>query len=44
MFLSLPLKQNLSDLSISVVDTQVSPSSEVRNPSVVFDQYLFMII
>ena len=34
------LKQNLSDLSISVGDTQVSPSSKVRNLGVVFDQYL----
>ena len=34
------LKQNLSDLSISVGDTQVSPSSKVRDLGVVFDQYL----
>ena len=33
------LKQNLSDLSISVVDTQVCPSSKVRDLGVVFDQY-----
>ena len=30
----------LSDLSISVGDTQVSPSSKVRDLGVVFDQYL----
>ena len=34
------LKQNLSDVSISVGDTQVSPSSLVRDLDVVFDQYL----
>ena len=33
------LNQNLSDLSISVGDTQVSPSSKVRDLGVVFDQY-----
>ena len=33
------MKQNLSDLSISVGDTCVSPSSNVRDPGVVFDQY-----
>ena len=32
--------QNLSDLSISVGDTQVSPSSKVRDICVVFDHYL----
>ena len=32
------LKQNLSDLSVSVGD--ISPSSKVRDLSVVFDQYL----
>ena len=31
------LKQNLSDWSISVGDTQVSPSSKVRDLCVVFD-------
>ena len=34
------LKQNLSDLSVSVRDMQVSPSSKVRDLCVVFDQYL----
>ena len=34
------LKQNLSDLSISVGDSQVFPSSKVRDLVVVFDQYL----
>ena len=34
------LKKTLSDLSISVRDTQVSPSSKVRNLGVVFDHYL----
>ena len=34
------LKQNMSDLSVSVGDMQVSPSSKVRNLGVVFDQYL----
>ena len=34
------LKQDLSDLSISVGPTQVSPSSKVRDLAVVFDQYL----
>ena len=33
-------KQNLSDLSISVGDSQVFPSSKVRDLCVVFDQYL----
>ena len=40
IFRSPRLKQNLSDLSISVVDTQVYPSSKVRDLGVVFDQYL----
>ena len=31
---------NVSDLSVSVGDMQVSPSSKVRNLGVVFDQYL----
>ena len=34
------MKQNLSDLSISVGDSQVFPSSKVRDLGVVFDQYL----
>ena len=34
------LKQNLSDLSVSIGDMQVSPSSKVRDLGVVFDQYL----
>ena len=34
------LKQNLSDLSVSVGDMQVSPSSKVRDLGVIFDQYL----
>ena len=34
------MKQNLSDLSISVGDTQVCLSSKVRDLGVVFDQYL----
>ena len=34
------MKQNLSDLSVSVGDIQVSPSSKVRDMGVVFDQYL----
>ena len=38
------LKQNLSDLSVSVGDMQVSSSSKVRDISVVFDQYLTFII
>ena len=33
-------KQNLSDLSVSVGDMQVSPSSNVRDLGVVFDTYL----
>ena len=40
IFRSPLLKQNLSDLSISVGDTQVSPSSKVRDLCVLFDQYL----
>ena len=45
IFRSPLLKQNLSDLSISVGDTQVSPSSMVRDPSVVLTNILlFMII
>ena len=45
IFRSSLLKQNLSDLSVSVGDMQVSPSSKVRGLGVVFDQYLtFMII
>ena len=34
------MKQNLSDLSVSVGDMHVSPSSRVRDLGVVFDQYL----
>ena len=34
------LTQNLSDMSVSVGDMQVSPSSKVRDLGVVFDQYL----
>ena len=33
-------KQNLSDLSVSLRDMQVSPSSKVRDLGVVFGQYL----
>ena len=40
IYRSPPLKQNLSDLSVSVGDMQVSPSSKVRDLGVVFDQYL----
>ena len=40
IFRSPLLKQNLSDLSISVGDTQVSPPSKVRDLGIVFDQYL----
>ena len=40
IFRSPHLKQNLSDLSVSVGDMQVSPSSKVRDLGVVFDQYL----
>ena len=35
-----PLLDNLSDFFIRVGDTQVSPSSKVRDLDVVFDQYL----
>ena len=34
------MKQNLSDLSISVGDSQVFPSAKVRDLGIVFDQYL----
>ena len=34
------MKQDLSDLSLSVRYTQVSPSSKVGDLGVVFDQYL----
>ena len=40
IFRSPLLKQNLSDLSISVGDSQVFPSSKVRDLGVVFDKYL----
>ena len=40
IFRSPLLKQNLSDLSVSVGDMQVSPSSTVRDLGVIFDQYL----
>ena len=40
IFRSPLLKQNLSDLSVSVGNMQVSPSSEVRVLGVIFDQYL----
>ena len=40
IFRSPLLKQNLSDLSISVGESQVFPSSKVRGLGVVFDQYL----
>ena len=40
IFRSPLLKQNLSDLFVSVGDMQVSPSSKVRDLGVVFDQYL----
>ena len=40
IFQSPLLKQNLSDLSVSVGDMHVSPSSRVRDLCVVFDQYL----
>ena len=40
IFRSPLLKQNLSDLSVSVGDMQVSPFSKVRDLGVVFDQYL----
>ena len=38
------LKHNLSDLTVSVGDMQVSPSSKVRDLGVVFDQYLTFVI
>ena len=40
IFRSPLLKQNLSDLSVSVGDMQVSPSSKMRDLGVVFDPYL----
>ena len=40
MFLSPLWKQHLSDLSISIRDTKVSPSSKVKDLDVVCDQYL----
>ena len=40
IFRSPLLKQNLSDLSVSVGNMHVSPSSKVRDLGVVFDQYL----
>ena len=40
IFRSPLLKQNLSDLSVSVGDVQVFPSSKVRDLGVVFDLYL----
>ena len=40
IFRSPLLKQNLSDLPVSVGDMQVSPSSKVQNLGVVFDQDL----
>ena len=40
IFRSPLLKENLSDLSVSVGDMQVSPSSKVRDLGVVFYQYL----
>ena len=40
IFRSLLLKLNLINLSISVGDSQVFPSSKVRDLSVVIDQYL----
>ena len=39
IFRSPLLKQNLSDLSVSVGAMQVTPSSKVRDLGVVFDQY-----
>ena len=44
IFRSPLLKQNLSDLSVSVGDMQVSPSSKVRDLGVVFDQYLTLVV
>ena len=40
IFRSPHMKQNLSDVSVSVGDMQVSPSSKVRDLGVVFDQHL----
>ena len=40
IFLSPLLKQNSSDLSVSVGDMQVSPSPKVRDLGVLFGQYL----
>ena len=40
IFRSPLLKLNLSDLSVSIGDMQVSPSSKVRDLGVVFDKYL----
>ena len=40
IFRSPLMKQHLSDLSISVGDTQLCPSFKVRDLDVVFDQYL----
>ena len=40
IFRSPLLKQNFSNLSFSVGDSQVFPSSKVRDLGVVFDQYL----
>ena len=39
IFRSPLLKQNLSDLSIRVGDSQIFPSSKLRDLSVVFDKY-----
>ena len=44
IFRSPLLKQNLSDLSVSVGDMQVSPSSKVRDLSFLTSISLFMII
>ena len=41
IFRSLLLKQNLSDLSVSVGDMQVSPSSKVRDLGVVFGYHIY---
>ena len=40
IFRSTHLKQNLSDLSITVWDTQILSFSKVRHVGLVFDQYL----
>ena len=40
IFRSPLLKQNVMDLSVSIGDMQVSPSSNVQDLGVVFDQYL----